>query len=29
VHRVKPWAAGEQPRLTQEIVEGTPPLATK
>jgi alkaline phosphatase D len=29
VHRVKSWAAGERPRLIQEIVEGVPPLATK
>jgi alkaline phosphatase D len=29
VHRVKPWMAGERPRLTQEVVEGVPPLATK
>ena len=29
VHRVKPWKAGEPPRLVQEIVEGTPVLATK
>jgi alkaline phosphatase D len=29
VHRVKPWAAGERPRLTQHVVEGVPPLATK
>jgi alkaline phosphatase D len=29
VHRVKPWAPGERPQLTQQVVEGTPPLATK
>jgi alkaline phosphatase D len=29
VHRVKPWAAGERPRMMQEVVEGVPPLATK
>lgn len=28
VHRVKKWAPGETPRLEQEIVEGTTPLAT-
>ena len=28
VHRVRRWAPGEQPRIEQEIVEGTPPLAT-
>ena len=29
VHRAKKWAAGEKPRLLQEVVEGDPPLATK
>jgi alkaline phosphatase D len=28
VHRVRRWASGEQPGIEQEIVEGTPPLAT-
>jgi len=28
VHRVDLWAPGARPRLEQEIVEGTPPLAT-
>jgi len=28
VHRVPRWARGEQPRIEQQIVEGTPPLAT-
>jgi len=29
IHRAKLWKAGEAPRLTQEVVEGAPPLATK
>ena len=28
VHRAARWAAGEQPRLEQRILEGMPPLAT-
>ena len=28
-HRVKLWKAGERPQLVQEVVEGTPLLATK
>jgi alkaline phosphatase D len=29
VHRVKLWKAGERPQLAQEVLEGTPLLATK
>ncbi|HTE54700.1 MAG TPA: alkaline phosphatase D family protein [Kofleriaceae bacterium] len=29
IHRVAPWRAGEPPRMVQEVVEGTPPLALK
>jgi alkaline phosphatase D len=29
IHRVQMWKVGEPPRLTQQIVEGDPPLATK
>jgi hypothetical protein len=28
VHRVKRWSAGQTPEIEQQIVEGTPLLAT-